>query len=54
MHLNTIKVDPPDILILGLGLPEMDGIEVLKKLHQANPELPVLLLTARISVEDKV
>ena len=52
--LDTIKVDPPDILILDLGLPDMDGIEVLRKLRQANPELPVLLLTARISVEDKV
>ena len=52
--LDTIKVDPPDILILDLGLPDMDGIEVLKKLRQTNPELPVLLLTARISVEEKV
>lgn len=52
--LDTINTEPPDIVILDLGLPDMDGIEVLRKLRQKNAELPVLLLTARVSMEDKV
>lgn len=52
--LDTINTEPPDIVILDLGLPDMDGIEVLRKLRQKNAELPVLLLTARVSIEDRV
>jgi DNA-binding response OmpR family regulator len=52
--LNSLKTEAPDIVILDLGLPDMDGISVLKKLRAINRELPVLLLTARDSIDDKV
>jgi len=52
--LHTLKVERPDILILDIGLPDMDGISVLKKLRASDKTLPVLLLTARDSVDDKV
>src|SRR5690606_28893735 len=52
--LNALKTDPPDIVILDLGLPDMDGIAVLKKLRETHKKLPVLLLTARDSSNDKV
>lgn len=52
--LNTIEIDAPDIVVLDIGLPDIDGITVLKTLRKRNPGLPVLLLTARDSVEDKV
>jgi DNA-binding response OmpR family regulator len=52
--LHVIQAEPPDIVILDLGLPDLDGIEVLKKLRATQPDLPVLLLTARDSVLDKV
>lgn len=49
-----INVEPPDIVILDLGLPDMDGMEVLKKIRSQNSSLPVLILTARDQLEDKI
>ena len=40
--------------VLDLGLPRLDGTEVLKRVRQANVRLPVLLLTARDAVADRV
>jgi len=42
------------LLILDLGLPRMDGLEVLRRLRQRRNPLPVLILTAHGSVEDRV
>lgn len=42
------------IAILDLGLPLMDGLSLLKKVRQHQPDLPVLLLTARDSLDDRV
>ena len=50
----SIKTELPDIVILDLGLPDMDGTEVLKLIRRESADLPVLVLTARISLEDKV
>lgn len=52
--LHTVKVERPDIIILDIGLPDIDGIAVLKTLRFSDKMLPVLLLTARDSVDDKV
>jgi DNA-binding response OmpR family regulator len=43
-----------DLVILDLGLPDIDGLEVLKQLKQQNQQLPVLILTARDGVANKV
>ncbi|MFC6440246.1 response regulator transcription factor [Bowmanella sp. JS7-9] len=43
-----------DIIILDLGLPDMDGLQVLKELRRHCPALPVLILTARDSTLDKI
>ena len=43
-----------DGLVLDLGLPGMDGLAVLKHLRQSQPALPVLILTARDGIEDRV
>lgn len=52
--INTLKIEPPDIVILDLGLPDMDGKVVLKAIRQRYPALPVLLLTARNSIDERV
>ncbi|KJS08243.1 MAG: XRE family transcriptional regulator [Gammaproteobacteria bacterium BRH_c0] len=52
--LHALKTDAPDIIILDLGLPDMDGFTVLKRMREVNKELPVLLLTARDSMDAKV
>ncbi len=43
-----------DLLILDLGLPKMSGLEVLRRLRGRNSRLPVLILTAADSVEQRV
>lgn len=52
--LHALDVDRPDIVLLDIGLPDIDGISVLRSIRQRDSELPVILLTARDSVEDKV
>src|SRR4051812_28872340 len=43
-----------DLVILDIGLPRMDGFEVLRRLRAAEKPIPVLVLTARDAVEDRV
>ena len=43
-----------DLLVLDIGLPGMDGFEVLHKLRAANNSMPVIVLTARDTVQDTV
>jgi DNA-binding response OmpR family regulator/outer membrane protein OmpA-like peptidoglycan-associated protein len=43
-----------DLLVLDLNLPKMDGLTLLRRLRPAKPNLPVLVLTARSRVEDRV
>lgn len=43
-----------DVGIIDLGLPKMDGIEVIKKLRDSGKEFPILILTARGRWQDKV
>ncbi|WP_406440148.1 response regulator transcription factor [Streptomyces sp. NBC_00631] len=44
----------PDAVVLDRGLPDLEGLEVLRRLRARRPDLPVLFLTARESVEDRV
>ena len=41
-----------DLVILDIGLPRMDGFEVLRRLRAAEKPIPVLVLTARDAVDD--
>jgi len=43
-----------DAVILDLGLPKLDGLEVLRRLRRRNKRAPVIILTARDDVEDRV
>lgn len=43
-----------DLLILDLNLPKLDGIALIGRLRPVQPRLPVLVLTARSGIEDKV
>ncbi len=52
--LHVVNTQRPEIVVLDLGLPDMNGLEVLKQLRKTYPDLPVLLLTARNTLEDKV
>ena len=44
----------PDLVILDLGLPRLDGVDVAKTLRQTGDDVPILVLTARDGVESRV
>lgn len=44
----------PDAVALDMMLPDMDGLEVLRRMREHNDRLPVLFLTARDAVEDRI
>ena len=50
----TAKEVRPDAIVLDWMLPDFDGLEVLRRVRQQLPDVPVLFLTARDSVEDRV
>jgi len=50
----TLRVQPYDIILLDLGLPEVDGMGVLTAIRDAKIETPVLILTARDQLRDRV
>lgn len=50
----ALKSEPFDLLLLDLGLPRLDGVTVLRQLRARGQTLPVLILTARDAVNDKV
>jgi len=52
--LNTLRAAQNDIVVLDLGLPDQDGLSVLKRIRKTNPTLPVLILTARDKTSDKI
>jgi len=43
-----------DLVILDLNLPKLDGMEALKAIREDNAELPVLILSARSEIQDKI
>lgn len=45
---------PPDVVVLDIILPDMSGLDVLQKLRGARPDLPLLLLTAKEALEDRI
>ena len=45
---------PPDILILDVLMPGMDGLEVCRRVRRSGSQIPILMLTARDAVENRV
>jgi len=44
----------PDLIVLDLGLPRLDGVDVAKRLREDGDEVPILMLTARDALESRV
>lgn len=52
--LQTARDFRPDAVVLDMMLPDMDGLTVLGRLRRELPEVPVLFLTAKDAVEDRI
>ena len=52
--LDAVAAAPPDALVLDLLMPRVDGLEVCRRLRAAGDRTPVLVLTARDAVADRV
>ena len=47
-----IEEDLPDLILLDINLPRMDGLTACSKLHLSHPEVPVIIITAEFGAED--
>jgi DNA-binding response OmpR family regulator len=45
--IETARTEPPDAVVLDLGLPDLDGVFVCRTLRRALPTMPIVILTAR-------
>src|SRR5918912_1467570 len=52
--LNRTLERPPDLIVLDIMLPELNGLEVARRLRTAGDKVPILMLTARDAVADRV
>ncbi len=52
--ITAARANRPDAVVLDLMLPDMGGLDVLRRLREQNPGLPVLLLTAKDALEDRI
>ena len=52
--LRQTREQPPDLVVLDVMMPGLDGLEVARRLRAAEDTLPIILLTARDAVADKV
>ena len=51
--LAALATDPPDVVLLDVDMPGMDGFEVLRRIRDRSAEVPVVMLTTRASAEDR-
>ena len=51
---RAARAAPPDVVVLDVMLPDLSGLEVLRRIRVTHPHVPVLFLTAKDAVEDRV
>jgi len=52
--LEKLQLERYDLMLIDLGLPEMDGLDLCRIVKERYPELPIIISTARVDVSDKV
>jgi DNA-binding response OmpR family regulator len=52
--LEAVKAQAPDLMVLDLMLPELDGLEVCRQVRASWPHLPVIMLTALAEPDDRI
>lgn len=51
---RLVLLNPYDLIVLDLGLPDQDGLQLLQRVRQGGLTMPVLVLTARGAVDDRI
>ena len=52
--LDTLKKNPVDVVLLDVKMPGMDGIETLRRIRTAHPQVEVVLLTGHASIDSGI
>ena len=52
--LTQVATGVPDAVVLDIGMPDIDGIEVCRRLRRTGNRVPILMLTARDAIEDRI
>jgi len=52
--LERLSADPYEVVILDVAMPRVDGLEVCRRLREGGDRTPVLMLTAREGIDDRV
>jgi two-component system response regulator MprA len=52
--LTQVASGDPDAVVLDVGLPDIDGLEISRRLRRAGNRVPILMLTARDAIEDRI
>ncbi len=52
--LRAVQLRAPDVIVLDLQLPDVDGLEICRRIRRAGDATPILMLTARDAVNDRV
>ncbi len=52
--LDSVEGQPPDLVVLDLMLPGLDGLSVMRRLRQSHPAIPIVMLTARGETGDRI
>ncbi|MHB8190238.1 MAG: response regulator transcription factor [Ferrimicrobium sp.] len=52
--LENVRTNRPDLIVLDVMMPDLDGFQVLKRLREERNDIPIVFLTARDAIEDRV
>jgi two-component system, OmpR family, response regulator MprA len=52
--LDALAASPPDAVVLDIAMPRVDGLEVARRMRRAGDRTPILMLTARDAIDDRV
>jgi two-component system response regulator ResD len=52
--LDRVAADAPELIVLDLMLPEIDGLEICRRVRGTHPDLPIVMLTALGEAEDRI